>query len=232
MKKVKLFCIPCAGGTAVSYLKWKNYLHYMIELCPIELRNRGKRLSEQAYEDIDEAVNDVFNSIKYSITDRDYALFGHSMGGLIVYELYYKLYNYKIPLPKNIFIFGKEPPSIPYSGKIYHKLNDEDFKESIMNIGGTPNEVIENEEVYNFFAPIIKGDFRITERYIYNQKETLMDCNIVVINGREDKISSNNLDEYKKYTNKKCSIHWIKGGHFSLYENPLETLRIINNSLI
>lgn len=108
MGKVKLFCIPCAGGSANAYLKWNNYLQYNIELCPIELKGRGGRSDEAYYEDIDEAVEDVFNLIKDSINNNEYALFGHSMGGLIVYELYYKLLENGMKLPKQIFIYGKE----------------------------------------------------------------------------------------------------------------------------
>ncbi|MBW9154573.1 thioesterase II family protein [Clostridium estertheticum] len=232
MKKNKLFCIPCAGGTADAYLRWDNILHYSIELCPIELKNRGKRGNEPAYKDILEAVDDVFNKIKDLIKDNNYALFGHSMGALIVYELYYKLLENSIPVPNNIFIYGKEPPNIPYKGIKHYKLSNEELKNSIAELGGTPEEVLKDDDVYNFFAPIIRADFEITEKYIFRDKKELMACNIIVINGKEDKLSSKNLEEYKKYTIKNCYIHKISGGHFELYERPFDTVRLINKYLV
>lgn len=233
MGKIKLFCIPCAGGSANAYLKWNNYLHYNIELCPIELKGRGTRSDESYYEDMDEAVDDVFNLVKHSINNNEYALFGHSMGGLIVYELYYKLLEEGIKLPKQIFIHGKEPPDIENSKSNYHELDYLEFKEAIFKMGGISEEVIKDKEAYDFFYPIIKSDFRIIENYKYKHKQELMDCNITIINGADDKVSlCNNLDNYKKYTKRKCDICIIKGDHFSLYGSPLSTLRIINSSLI
>lgn len=231
MKRIKLFCIPCAGGSATSYLKWERFLQYKIELCPIELKSRGVRIKEDQYNDIDEAVTDIMNVIKDDIVDEDYALFGHSMGALIVYELYYKLLENNIPLPKNIFIFGKEPPSIPYTGKIFHEMEEEKFKDSIIELGGVPSEVSDNKEVFDFFLPIIRNDFKITEEYRFKEKNELMHCNLTVINGTEDKISSKNLDEYESYTTGEFKLYKIKGGHFQLFEKPMDTIKIINNIL-
>ncbi|MCR3758483.1 thioesterase [Clostridium felsineum] len=234
MKKIKLFCIPCAGGSANAYLKWNNYLHYDIELCPIELRGRGIRSNESYYNDIGEAVNDVFNVIKDLIDNsNEYALFGHSMGGLIAYELYYKLLEKGIKAPKHVFIYGKEPPDIKYTGINYTELDYFQFKESVLKMGGIPENIISDKEVYDFFYPIIRSDFKIFGEYVYHKKQELMDCDITIINGRDDKVSlCENLCNYNNYTRKHCKICIIEGDHFTLYKSPLTTVRIINSSLI
>ena len=82
-----LFCLPYAGGSEVAYYKWKKYLHPSIELIPIELKGRGKRFNEIFYESLEEAVDDIFENIKDKIINNDYAIYGHSMGSLLSYEL-------------------------------------------------------------------------------------------------------------------------------------------------
>ncbi|WP_268906141.1 thioesterase II family protein [Clostridium hydrogenum] len=100
-----LFCLPYAGGSEAIYYKWKDYLSPSIQLIPIELKGRGKRYNETFYETLDEAINDIFKWIKERIMNDDYAIYGHSMGSILAYELYYKVISEKLRKPKHIFFF-------------------------------------------------------------------------------------------------------------------------------
>ena len=60
-----------------------------IQIEPIRLKGRGSRFGEDFYENLEEAVNDIFMNIKNKIIDNEYAIFGYSMGSLLAYELYY-----------------------------------------------------------------------------------------------------------------------------------------------
>ena len=84
MSKIKLFCIPYAGGGAAIYKKWEQSLLPDIELVAVELAGRGRRSNEQLYKDVPAAVEDVYNCILPSIMDgKPYAIFGHSMGAML-----------------------------------------------------------------------------------------------------------------------------------------------------
>lgn len=52
MSKIKLICIPYAGGSAQVYKKWEKYIHSSVEVVPIELAGRGKRLLNPFIENI------------------------------------------------------------------------------------------------------------------------------------------------------------------------------------
>jgi medium-chain acyl-[acyl-carrier-protein] hydrolase len=79
MAKLKLFCIPYAGGSAMIYAKWKNYLHSSIDIYPVKMAGRSKRDSIPLKNNFDEVVDDLYESIKDKI-EFPYAIFGHSMG--------------------------------------------------------------------------------------------------------------------------------------------------------
>jgi hypothetical protein len=84
MPKTKLFCVPFAGGSAANFVSWKKYLYSSIELKPVELSGRGKRLNEPLYKNVTEAVEDIFQRIRLELNDNRYAFFGHSLGAILV----------------------------------------------------------------------------------------------------------------------------------------------------
>ncbi|MCU0287008.1 MAG: thioesterase domain-containing protein, partial [Acidobacteria bacterium] len=129
MKKFKLFCLPYAGGSAAIYNKWRPYLDKRIELVPLDLAGRGRRIYDPLYDSIAEAVEDIYNMIEKQLEDVPYSFFGHSMGGIMVYELAQKIRNLQRPQPIHIFIAGRGAPDIPGEDeKIFHKLPEDQFK--------------------------------------------------------------------------------------------------------
>lgn len=71
MNKLKLFCIPHAGGLACYYNEWKLMMKERsdIEVYPIELSGKGSRSDEPLYHSIEEASRDIYNIIRISNLD-------------------------------------------------------------------------------------------------------------------------------------------------------------------
>lgn len=233
MDKIKLFCFPFAGGSATIYTSWKKKLHHFIELHPVELAGRGKRFTEPFYNSLDEAVDDLFNKIINEINKGKYALFGHSMGGLIVYEIANKLRNNNLNPPVHIFFGGSSAPSVPLrDDQIHHHLPDKQFIEKIVELGGTPPGFFEQNELVDLFIPLLKNDFKISETDISHKTIIPFDFNISIFIGSHEDITDTEVLSWKNHTNKKCQIHYIEGGHFFINENKDSVIEIINNTLI
>ena len=99
----------------------------------VELAGRGKRIYDPLYQSIEEAVNDVYSKISHELTKGPYAIFGHSMGGIIAYELAYKIRDNHLPEPLHIFFSGRGAPHIPDEDEEWwHHLPDDEFKEKTM----------------------------------------------------------------------------------------------------
>lgn len=157
-----LFCLPYAGGSESIYYKWKNHLHTSIQVVLIELKGRGKRFNEFFYESLEEAVDDIFENIKEKIVDDDFAIYGHSMGSLLAYELYYKIYNENGKMPKHMFFSGYKAPSIIRERENTYNLPDYDFMKKIMELGGTPEELMNNQELLQIFLPSKQADIIVS----------------------------------------------------------------------
>ncbi|MGO1370119.1 MAG: thioesterase II family protein [Senegalia sp. (in: firmicutes)] len=227
-----LFCLPYAGGSEAIYYKWKNCLHQSIELYPIELKGRGKKMDKGFYENIEEAVDDIFNNIKYKINNTDYAIYGHSMGSLLAFELYYKIEKMKFPKPKHIFFSGYEAPSIIRKKENTYNLSDYDFIKRIIELGGTPKELIENKELLEIFLPIIRNDFKIIENYNYQEREHKIECDISVLYGNQEDISLANILSWKNHVSSGFKIYNLEGNHFFINENITNISNIINSTLL
>lgn len=227
-----LFCLPYAGGSESIYAKWKKYLNFSINLEPIELSGRGKRFSESFYENLDEAVEDIFESIKYKIKNDEYAIYGHSMGGLLAYELYYKVHNENVTIPKHIFFSGYKPPSVPRNENQIHLLPDMEFIKEVIELGGTPQEVIENKELIQLYTPILRNDFKMIEEYVYNEKKEKIQCDITILNGKEEDITLEEILAWKKHGDKGFKVYNFAGDHFFINNNIENIVNIINHALV
>lgn len=232
MSNIKLFCFPFAGGAAASYNPWKPLLDKSIEMRAIELAARGRRMREANYDSIDDAAVDVFSIIKDELTEGPYALYGHSMGSMIAFELTYKIIRSGLPAPMHLILSGRAAPQVSRENKrCLHHLSDEDFKKQLLEMGGTPREFFEHPELLELFLPILKSDFRLTETYVHPEKDAPLDIDITVLSGNSDEDSLEEVEAWRVHTTGKCDIHHFKGDHFFIFEHDKEVTGVINNAL-
>lgn len=232
-KKIKLFCFPYAGGSAAAYNKWKQYLDKGIELHTVELAGRGRRIYDPLYDSMDEAVNDVYKIVIPQIADMPYCFFGHSMGGIIAYELALKIRELKKPRPRHIFFSGRGAPHIRGSEdeRKIHTMTEEEFKKEIIELGGTPKEFFEHPELLDVLLPMLRSDFKIAECYEEKSSITPFDHDITVFIGKEEDVTAEQMHGWREHTSGICTLHYFNGDHFFLSEETKKVVEIINKTL-
>lgn len=232
MKKMKLFCIPYAGGSAIIYNKWSQQLHSSIELVPIELAGRGRRMHEEYYQNIPEAVEDIFNFISKDITQTPYAIFGHSMGAMLAYHLTQRIREAKVSQPVHVFLSGRGAPGIERDDKKkYHLMNEQEFLEAVVKLGGTPPEFFEHPELMQLFLPLLRNDFRLSESEDINAVIRPLDHQFSILLGKDEDLTAEQCDSWKRHTHKLCTTYYFNGGHFFLHDETTQITKIINNTL-
>ena len=230
---INLFCIPHAGGSAYVYYGWRRYVHNTISLYPVELSGRGRRMKEPAYTCFSEAVNDVYNDIKEKIQEGPYAILGHSMGSTLAYELTYKIISDNLPLPEHIIFSGRLPPEYNHLFGNIHDKSDMEFQKEIIKLGGTSDEIFNNNELCDIFLPVLRTDYTILENYSHAEKAGKFPVNISVFIGTKDSPKYHYLMEHwATHTEKACEFYYFNGNHFFITEQAKEVVEVINRILV
>jgi surfactin synthase thioesterase subunit len=216
-----LFCIPFSGGNAYSYSGFKQYLPKNISLCNLELPGRGKRISEPLLHNIEEMTVDLFRQIENKI-DKDYVIFGHSLGGLLGLTLCRYIIKKGLNPPLALFLSGQTAPAL-IKPDTRHSLPDDQFITMLREMEGTPEELLTDNSFLHFFLPVIKADFESIAKYKHTPFAPPLQVPIFILLGSEENITDEEASGWQLETDKIISFHRFKGGHFFIY-NQMESI--------
>lgn len=234
MKTVDLYCIPYAGGSAeYTYTRLKTILPQNIELKPLELAGRGRRMSEKFYISIKEATNDLMGIFRNRDKEKPYVIYAHSMGTVIAYELVKAIKQEGLLEPIYLFLSGRQPPHYIYNRKYIHDLPDDEFIEDIEELGGDVKKIFDDEEMKRVFLPILRNDYKIIEEYRFNGEYEKIKGDIVIFYSDNDLLVNdmNSLQEWSRYTDGNLESHEFEGGHFFIMDNWNKICDVINNKI-
>lgn len=84
--RLRLFALPCAGRGAAQYASWSRLLPRDVQLCPIQLPGRESRAAEPPATDLVGLATGLV-PVLAPLLEAPFAVFGHSMGALLGFEL-------------------------------------------------------------------------------------------------------------------------------------------------
>jgi len=222
---LRLFCFPYAGGAATAYRTWSKFLPGTVELCPVQLPGRGGQMSEKPFVQMAPLVEAAARELE-PYFDKPFAFFGHSMGAVIGFELARHLRRESKPGPVHLFVSGRRPPQSPPEMAPTYNLPEPEFVEMLRQLGGTPTEVLEHQELMPLIIPLLRADFELIQTYSYTEGRPL-DCSITAYGGLQDpEVSQEELKGWGQQTTGQFSMRMLPGDHFFLHsaQNLLLTL--------
>lgn len=230
---VRLFCFPYAGGGASIFRSWATGLPEDIEVCPIQLSGRENRWREPPDDTLELIVSALAHAL-YPFINLPFAFWGHSMGALIAYELtrYFQKLHY--PLPACLFVSGHRAPQCPSRHDPIHQLPESEFIEKLIQFGGTPKQVLREQELLKFLMPTLRADFSATERHNYQHSPPL-NCSISALGGTDDPyVNQDELMAWEIHTRGEFKCRTLPGDHFFIREthNKEQLLRFICDDLM
>ena len=229
MSRINIFCLPFAGGSKYSYNEYSNIVSDEIRLIPIEIPGRGSRIRETLCTDIDHIVHDIFHQIKDRL-DEPYAIYGHSMGALLGYLLTKQISRHALNFPKHLIFTGRKAPSVSNKKAFTYLLPKAEFVKELVVLGGSPAEVLDNEDLINFYEPIIRADFMAVENYKYEASPPL-DIPITVMFGTEEDFTRAQAEAWQRETTTRLELIQFPGGHFFIYQYAKQIVEIITKTL-
>jgi len=227
---LRLFCFPYAGGAALTFRTWSNSLPMAFEVCPVELPGRGKRITSAPFTRLQPLVQAIAQALLPHL-DKPFAFFGHSMGGLVSFEVA-RLLRKKYGLnPVHLFVSGYRAPQVPDPDPPIHALPEPEFLEELRRLNGTPEAVLENAELMQLLLPALRADFAVIETYAYIP-ESPLDCPITAFGGLQDReVSCDHLEAWREQTHAAFSLQMLPGDHFFLHSAQPLLLQSLSQEL-
>jgi medium-chain acyl-[acyl-carrier-protein] hydrolase len=227
---LKIFCFPYAGGTSLVFKKWADLLPSTVQVLAAELPGRGARLHEPPFVSLPTLIDDL-TEVVWPLLDRPVAFFGHSMGAIIAFELARSLRGRYGREPQALFVAGRRAPQVPNSEPITHNLPKDEFMKALIDLDGTPKEVIEHDELMEMMIPLLRADFQLIQTYEFIADAPLR-CPITVYGGlRDSHVTRDMLLPWKDLTRSKFALHMLPGDHFFLRSSQSQLLGLLAREL-
>jgi surfactin synthase thioesterase subunit len=222
--KTRLVCLPHAGGSASFYFPVSRALAPAVEVLAVQYPGRQDRRQEPNIPDLHVMADRIFDAIRH-LDDKPLALFGHSMGAVLAYEVALRMQDAGLPAPARVFTSGRRAPSCPRDERI-HAESDEQLVAELRKLSGTADAMLTDPELLEMIMPAIRSDYRAVETYAHDPGRRL-DCPMTVLTGDADpRVTVEEAAAWDHHTSGPTDLHVYPGGHFYLAE-PRESALVI-----
>lgn len=221
--RARVFLFPFAGGGAGFYRPWAGELPAEVDAVAVRLPGREGRFSEAPIARLDALVAELASGLA-PLFDLPFVFFGHSMGGLISFELARRLRDLGGAQPSALFVSASRSPRIPSRRRALHALPTPELVAELRDYGGTPASVLDDAELLDLVLPTLRADFAMCETYAYRAAAPLS-CAIHAHGGRADAgVSEAELLAWRAETTGACDVRLSPGGHFYLADSRAEVV--------
>jgi medium-chain acyl-[acyl-carrier-protein] hydrolase len=211
---VSLFCFPFAGGGAAVFRGWADHLGDGMALLAVLPPGRETRFAEPPLTDFPLLVQRAAAAL-LPLADRSFALFGHSLGAVVAYEVARVLERHGA-VPAMLFVSGRQAPHLPSRRAPIAHLPDAAFVRGMAELNGTPAEVLASPELIALLLPMLRADFALAEEYRPLPGPRLA-CAVTALGSHDDRwIDRPGLEAWRDVTEGPFATQVFPGDHFYL----------------
>jgi surfactin synthase thioesterase subunit len=223
-----LYIFPHAGGSATFYVPFAQTFSADIQRVAVQYPGRSDRGLTQL-PSIPEFADEIFAMMAPTApTDRPIAFFGHSMGGLLAFEVALRFQSAGHPVAA-LFVSACAAP-----GHIrYQELqgSDLDILSVVAQVTDTNPEMLANDDFASTILPTLQS-VRAIAGYT-RAPEVTVSCPIHAFVADNDIIvAEENMAVWSDRTTDKFSLQTFAGDHFYLNHNLPELVKNIEEKIL
>ena len=229
--RVRLVCLAHAGGAASYFVPVATGLAPDIEVLAVQYPGRQERLREPLLASVEELADGIAGALAAAgaADGRQLALFGHSLGASVAYEVARRL-EAAGSAPAALLVSGRRAPTTPRDEQSY-LLDRREFIDMIKALGGTDPRVFEDEDLLDMVLPALRTDYQAADMYRWTPGPPLS-CPLHVLVGAEDeRVTAAEARAWADLTTGSFTFHRFPGGHFYFVEQLPEVLNTIRWAL-
>lgn len=224
-----LYCLPYAGSSASVYVRWKRRLPSWIEVIPVELPGRGRRMLEPLAVTLPALLDRIARDVCPE-PGQPFAVFGHSLGAIVAFELAVRL-EARGQGPSLVFASGTGAPGVRDGERFAALKTDAELRAELLRLDGTPEHVLADPELMELMLPVLRADFQIAASYTATPGRTLR-APLVALGGASDPTTSTEaLAAWREQTHGDFAMHVLPGGHFFIQSEESALFALLEQHL-
>jgi surfactin synthase thioesterase subunit len=225
---VQLVCCAHAGGSASYFFPVARQLAPAIDVLAVQYPGRQERRMETALEDVGELAHAIVEQLA-SWTGRPTALFGHSLGATVAFEVAVRLEAAGVA-PLVLFASGHRAPSRHRAGFL-HRQSDDQLLAEIAGLEGTDPSMLQEPELVRMILPAFRSDYKAAETYRHRPGVTV-GCPVHVLTGDADpQVTLAEAEDWRQHTTGPFELRVFSGGHFYLNQHAREVVELIRQRI-
>jgi len=237
--RMRLFCFPFAGGGSAVFDSWGDAFGSEIEVVSVEAPGRLGRINEKPVRTVEAFARGLLPELVDQL-DRPYAVLGHCLGGLTLYETLRFLQARRHALPVHIFISGARPPNAlrapgdferdlglrlrafaDYrSGRPGHEQSDAVFSEIIRAFGiSQSSRMLDDAELRDLILPTVRAEFEMVSSYVYLPEDPFPVPITCFRGSRDEYFRAIDARMWRRFTSRQFEVFERDTGHFAIVED-------------
>ncbi|GAA2596398.1 thioesterase II family protein [Streptomyces tubercidicus] len=229
-QQLLLACLPFAGSGAGFFREWEKLDVSEVAVLPVQLPGREERFLDDPFTEVGDAVAELTPRIVSSAGEgADIALFGHSLGAVLAYEIARELERTGHLGLRHLFVSGSPGP---HNGRTERAtgLADEEFLAGVQRFAGYRHAAFDDPELVEVLLPTLRADVQMHEDYRATSTEPLS-VPITALRGEDDElVSREQAEQWAKVTRGPFAYRELPNGHMYLVDEPERLLRVIAGS--
>lgn len=212
--RLRLICLPHAGGGASFFRDWPDLLPADVELLAVRYPGREDRFAEPCVDDMD-TLADLITAAVAPLFTAPVAMFGHSMGASVAYEVARRLHTRHGVDPTVLLLSSREAPHVVWSRGL-HTGTDAQLLDGVRALGEVDPEAWEHPELRELMLPVLRADYRLIERYRLAEPVVLPTPIVAYVAVSDTGCAVDGAREWSQYTSISFQTRLFPGDHFYL----------------
>lgn len=229
-QQLYLACLPFAGSGAGFFREWEKLGVSEVTVLPVQLPGREERFVDDPFTDVADAVAELTPKILAGAGEAAaLALFGHSLGAVLAFEIARELERIGHPGLSHLFVSGSPGP---HNGRTERAtgLADQEFLAGVQRFAGYRHAAFDDPELVEVLLPVLRADVEMHENYRATSTEPLS-VPITALRGEADElVSREQAEQWAGVTRGAFTYRELAGGHMYLVDEPKQVLSLIAGS--
>ena len=223
----RLVWLPHAGGSASSCFPLSQALSPGLEVLAVQYPGRQDRFAEPCVDDVQALADEIFRRLR-DRADRTLALFGHSMGATVAYEVALRLEGAGLSVT-HLFVSAARGPACERRERV-HLMDDDGLVAEMRRLGGTDEALLADPDLMSMVLGTVRSDYRAIETYRHSGG--VLRCPVTALVGDADPGTPVDAARtWGDHTRGAFDLRVFTGGHFYVDDHVGGVAQVVSTTL-